>query len=358
MLENWLQTPKIAAETWEDWQFGTHTLQHQARQFPDLKKAKIALIGVNTEVDIIRQYLYAMSYPFGDLPIADIGNLRNPTEEMLLPVIRELLNSKIIPVIISAEATPFLAQYKAYQERFKRINIALVNEKMSDHKNNYAFLSVLRKVKKPKLGNLAFIGYQGHLCPTKTIRYYQKKNYDCFRLGLAKANMKAVEPIIRDAHSLYFHATALKQTEAPGTYDNSPSGFTSEEACQICHYAGINDKLSSIGFYGYNPSKDVEDQTAKVLAQMIWYFLKGVHQRKKDFPVSKNQMIEYIVAFKDHDYDLVFWKSEKSGRWWLEQATKNPKNNYLVPCSYEDYQLAGQGELSDHLLNILERFSR
>jgi len=357
MLDNWLQAPKVPNEPLADWQFGANILQYEEEHFPDLKIAKVALVGIDTETDIIRKYLYAMSHPFHKFPIADVGNLRNPTEEMLLPVLKELLNSKIIPVIISGEPVPFLAQYKAYQERFKQVNLALVHEKIPHHKDTFAFLSVLRKVKNPIVANLAFVGYQNHLSPTDTIRYYQKKNYDCFRLGKLKSNIQEVEPIIRNVHALYFYASALKQNEAPGTYDNSPSGFTSEEACQVCHYAGINDKLSSIGFYGYNSLQDIEGQTAKVIAQMIWYFLEGVYQRKKDFPISKDRMTEYIVAFKDHDFDLVFWKSEKSGRWWVEQADKKRKGNYLVPCSYEDYQSAGRGELSDRLLTIIERFS-
>ncbi|MEZ4931669.1 MAG: hypothetical protein R2788_06060 [Saprospiraceae bacterium] len=41
----------------------------------------------------------------------------------------------------------------------------------------------------------------------------------------------------------------MKYADAPAAQDATPSGFFSEEACQISRYAGMNDKLTSIGFY-------------------------------------------------------------------------------------------------------------
>jgi arginase family enzyme len=35
----------------------------------------------------------------------------------------------------------------------------------------------------------------------------------------------------------------------------------------------MNDKLSSIGFYEFNPAYDLNGQTAMLLAQMVWYFV-------------------------------------------------------------------------------------
>ncbi|HSK12544.1 MAG TPA: hypothetical protein VK907_04965, partial [Phnomibacter sp.] len=45
-------------------------------------------------------------------------------------------------------------------------------------------------------------------------------------------------------------------------------------ACQICWYAGLSNKLSSIGFYEYNPLEDSKGQTASVIATMIWYLVE------------------------------------------------------------------------------------
>ncbi len=356
MLENWLQAPKIEIDNLASWQIGSTILQHIGGQFPDLRTSKIALLGISPETDTIRKYLYQMGHPFSKFPIADIGNLRNPSEDTLLPVLKELLASKIIPIILSNEAVPFTAQFKAYKDRLKKVNLVVIDEKLAHHKKIENYLSVLRKGRKPRLGNLGLIGYQSHLSPIDSIHYYQNKNYDCTRLGLAKSQMEQLEPVIRDAHAVYFNMAALKMVEAPGLWENSPSGFTSEEACQVCHYAGISDKLSSIGFYGYCKEKDHQEQTAQLIAQMVWYTIEGIYYRKKDFPISTEGMLEYIVTLKGYDQELTFWKSTRSGRWWIEVPHKNKKKkNHLIPCSYEDYQLACQNDLSERLLNVIER---
>jgi len=358
MLENWLQAPKTAAIELSAWQFGTYIDTYDNGSFPNLQEAKVALLGIGKKTDIIRKYLYQTAFSFGKFPIADIGNLRNPTEEGLLPVLRELLASNIFPIIISADPYPFTAQYKAYQEKYKNLNLVIIDEKIAYHKNADNYLSVIRKVKRPRLSNLGYIGYQGHLSPADSIKYYQEKNYDCLRLGLAKNQMEQIEPAIRDANTLYFDLSALKKAEAPGVWNTSPSGFTSEEACRICHYAGMNDKLSSIGFYGYCSEKDNLDQTAQLAAQMIWYLIEGIYFRKKDFPVSTDNMMEYIVSFKEHDFNITFWKSNKSGRWWMQSpADDGKKKKGLIPCSYEDYLLACKEELSERVLNIMARLT-
>jgi len=357
MLENWLQAPQVADVELSAWQFGTYIDTYENDAFPNLQKAKVALLGIGEEADTIRKYLYQMAFSFGKFQIADIGNLRNPTEETLLPVLRELLASKILPILISAESYPFTAQYKAYQEKYKKLNLVIIDEKIDYHKDADNYLSVIRKVKRPRLANLGLIGYQSHLSPEDSIKYYQKKNYDCIRLGVAKNQMEQVEPPIRDANALYFNLSALKKTAAPGVWNNSPSGFTSEEACRICHYTGMNDKLSSIGFYGYCQEKDSQDQTAQLIAQMIWYLIEGIYFRKKDFPVSTDGMMEYIVSFKEYDFNITFWKSTKSGRWWMQAPGEGKKKKGLIPCAYEDYLLACKEELSERILNIMERLA-
>jgi formiminoglutamase len=69
--------------------------------------------------------------------------------------------------------------------------------------------------------------------------------------------------------------------------------------------------------------------------------------------------VEYIVPLKQLDYQLTFWKSKRSGRWWLQVPVKTKKQHQrhrLIPCSYEDYQLAGQDQLPDRLLEAFRRF--
>jgi len=144
-----------------------------------------------------------------------------------------------------------------------------------------------------------------------------------------------------------------------GVEKPTPNGFSGEEMCQICRYAGMSDKLRTMGIIGYRPEVDTHRLSAQLQAQMIWYFLEGVHHRKNDFPVTTEGMVEYIVPLKQLDYQLTFWKSKRSGRWWLQVPVKTKKQyqrHRLIPCSYEDYQLAGQDQLPDRLLEAFRRF--
>lgn len=48
----------------------------------------------------------------------------------------------------------------------------------------------------------------------------------------------------------------------------------------------MSDKLTSFGIYGYDSPSTAKAKTAQVASQMIWYFLEGFFNRKKDYPVS------------------------------------------------------------------------
>ena len=67
-----------------------------------------------------------------------------------------------------------------------------------------------------------------------------------------------------------------------------------------------------------------------------------------------------LLILKKTDYSLTFWKSEKTGRWWMQVPIKTKKKldrHKLIPCSYLDYQMACREELAERLLNAFRRFS-
>jgi hypothetical protein len=86
-------------------------------------------------------------------------------------------------------------------------------------------------------------------------------------------------------------------------------------------------------------------------AQVIWYFIEGYHYRSNEYPFgSREHYIKYIVPMEDEE--LVFYKSNKSDRWWIEIpfiATGNNKlkKNTLLPCSHEEYLAACNQELPE-----------
>jgi hypothetical protein len=181
----------------------------------------------------------------------------------------------------------------------------------------------------------------------------EKLHFDAHRLGQVRKRIEDVEPIVRNADVLSFDVSAIRQSDAPGNGNASPNGFYGEEACQITRYAGMSDKLSSIGFYEINPAFDVSRQTVHLVAQMIWYFIDGFYNRKKDYPiVDKSEYTKYRVSITNHEHEIVFYKSNKSDRWWMD--VPYPVNHqikferhHMVPCSYSDYETACQDEMPD-----------
>lgn len=367
MLENWLapvSVEKIMPQPAENYTIGKQITIY-ADAMPALQDIKIALIGVGeSAANAVRRAFYQMSYPFAGLKIADLGNVRKAEIPFMIPLLKELLDSQILPVIIASEASFSLAQYKAFQSLQSHISYVTVDERAHFRDTNRGadesfYLNDVFFNTRARLYHFGVVGIQAHFTPASIFSFLDKNLFDAIRLGSARADMQEIEPIIRDADLLSFHLDAIRQTDAPAQKNPTPSGFFLEEACQICRYAGMSDKLSSFGVFGFQQHLDQHEQTSQAIAQMIWYFLDGFYNRKNDFPISTDELTEYIVDFKGLDYQLVFWKSQKSGRWWMQvpvKISKKYQRHKLIPCSYNDYKLACQDELPDRLLNAYRRF--
>ena len=371
MLENFLQPIQpskfIEFDDLEDFQLGKK-IDIFEKQFPNLSNIQVAIIGVGKqEANDVRTYLYQLAEISSSIRIADLGNLAKNTVEVLTPVIKELLDSEIFPIIIGNEHHLTLAQYQAYHMRKQLVNMALVDktidftfDKIRARRNAYFLNKILQKDKSYLL-HLGLIGYQSHFINRRALQLFADQQFDYVRLGHIRSKMEEAEPIIRDADFLSFDISAIRQSEAPASLFPSPSGLTVEEACKIAHYAGLSNKMTSIGFYGFSSKFEDNFQTGHLVAQMVWYFLEGFANRKPDYPESTSGLLEYVVDFKSSNYQISFWKSTKSERWWMQIPVKSRSKKYdrhrLVPCSYSDYLKASREELPERLVNAYNRFS-
>lgn len=366
MLDNWLSPSTLdenkRIQQLSKEQFGRNIAIY-LNDLPDLTKVDIAIIGISQiDADKVRNILYTLDYPFNAIRIADLGNIRNEDPSFVIPLIRELLHSNIFPILIGRNISSAYAQFQAYYSLKRSTNLVCIDEKIrySYSKDKEQYLNHILHSENSNLFNLGVIGFQSHFTPDVLLKLMDKNHFDHIRLGKLKGAPKEAEPLIRDADMLCFNLAALKQSEAPGVEAPSPSGLFSEEACLLSRYAGISDKLTSIGFYGFKNEKDPFDQTAQVVAQLIWYFLDGYYHRMNDFPASMNGLVEYILEVKHLEQPITFWKSTKSGRWWMQipvKTSEKDQRHQLIPCSYNDYQMTSQGELPDRLLNAYKKFS-
>ena len=345
---------------------------------PNLNQVKLAIIGVQEGrlavhnestgegLDLIRKELYQLYQGNWTNSIVDLGNINkgsdvSDTYFALTEVLSYLIKRNIIPIIIGGEHDLTYANYRAYDTLEQTVNLAVVDHKfdlgtISTEMNSQSFLSKIIMEKPNNLFNYSNIGYQSYLVPQDEIDLLDSMYFDCIRLGEAK-KIEHVEPLLRDADLVSIDLSAVRQSEAPANQNATPNGFYGDEICAVARYAGISDKVSSFGIYEYNPIFDRNNQTAQLVAQMIWYFIEGVNFRANDYPFgSKENYQKYIVPIEDEDF--IFFKSIKSGRWWFEiniKENNNIKRKSLIPCTYQDYVNATNQEIPDRWYKTIRK---
>ena len=365
MLENWLRPVSadlLAEMNLHDHQFGKN-IQIYRKKMPKMKAGQVALIGLDeTAADAVRRELYALSFAFRGTTVTDLGNVRRTESDFLLQLIPDLFKSEIIPIFIGIDPALALIQYKAHRLHRSAVNPAVADERIpyNTGDKHESWLDYVLDNARSRLFHLSMLGVQTHFLPTGLTDDLAERRHEVVRLGNIRAAIQDTEPILRDADTLIFNIAALKAADAPGQNRRTPSGLTTEESCRLTRYAGMSEKLTSAGFYGFEPDRDRDAQTAQTLAQMIWYFLEGFYNRRNDYPNSTDNMAEYVTHIPGYDWQFTFWRSNKTGRWWLQVPIKTKKSlqrHRLIPCTYEDYTQAVNGELPERLLNAFARFS-
>jgi len=176
-----------------------------------------------------------------------------------------------------------------------------------------------------------------------------KLYFEAMRLGQLRESFDEAEPLVRMANMMTFDITAIRSADAPGNKNAKPFGLTGEEACQLCWYAGMNEKLSSVSISGFSPKlDDHQGKTATVIATMLWYFIEGFYNRKDSGKFESSEYTRYVVSQEGTDDTLVFYKSKSTDKWWMlvTFGNKHSQKAYL-PCSYQDYTQATHGELPE-----------
>lgn len=349
-------------------QLGSKIVLHTEKQFPDVNKIKIALIGVLenrgsnisiSEVDLIaaRKELYGLYPGNWDASIADLGDILagNTVEDTyfaLRKVASALIKKKIIPIVIGGSQDLTYALYRAYDDLEQMVNLVSIDSKFDFGKESeeVSATSYLTKIiidEPNNLFNYCNIGYQTYYNSQEEIDLIEKLFFDGYRLGEVSNNISISEPVFRDADLVSLDLNSVKSADSGNFVSFSPNGFNGKEICSLSRYAGISDKVSLFGIFNHNNSV----QESAIIAQIIWYFIEGFHYRSNEYPFgSRENYLKYIVPLEEEE--LVFYKSNKTDRWWIEipfisNGNNKLKRNTLLPCSYEEYLAACNQELPE-----------
>ena len=329
--------------------------------FPDLENVKIAIFAVNEDrnsqhnfvcgegLHAIRTKLYQLFPGNWDTNIADLGTVEkgnqvSDTYFAVKEIIASLIKRNIIPIIIGGGQDITYINYRAYDTLEQSVNITTVDSRfdlgnLEEELTSQSYLSKIIMQEPNNLFNYCNVGYQTYFNSQEEISLLDNLFFDTYRLGEAKV-LENIEPAFRNADIVSIDIGAVRQSEAPANNNSSPNGFYGEEICAISRYAGLSDKVSSFGIYEYNSKHDNNDQTAHLIAQMIWYFIEGVNFRVKDYPFSGRENYQKFTVLLEEDEPLLFYKSNKSGRWWMEiniLSNNKYKRHALIPCTYKDY---------------------
>ena len=342
----------------------TITIFKNEDDFPNLEGFNVAILGVEEEryavdnegckagPDAIRHALYPLFNHWPDLKIVDLGNVKaglrvEDTYYALSEVFLMLLKYHIVPIILGGSQDLTYPIYQVYENTGKLVNITAIDPRFDlgedgEGINSESYLSHIILHKPNFLFNYTNIGYQTYYIDKENINLMKQLLFDIYRLGTIKNRAELSEPLLRTADIITIDAAAFCAADMPGVKRSSPNGFSSEDGCKMTRYAGLNPKLTSIGFFNYNPSFDVNYQSANNLAEMIWYFLEGFSLRQNDYPAADNRddFTKYIVKLEEYD-ELIFLCHKTTGKWWMEIS------EHFIPCSKDDYDMAMRNELPD-----------
>jgi formiminoglutamase len=351
-------------------------------KMPDFKGMQLAIFGVKEErgtssnmgaakgPDEIRKKLYQLKKGTGNYRIVDLGNLNtgidlDETYTRISEVCRMLLENNVLPIILGGTHDLDYGQYLGYEDIEKLISLVNIDAflDLEDGKEIPPSRQHIHKIllHEPNyLLSYTHLAHQTYLIDPMSTAILEKLYFEAFRIGQIRTNLTEMEPAIRNADLLSFDITAIKSSDAPGNGNAQPFGLTGEEACQLCWYAGMNEKLSSVGFYEYNPDEDdARKKTASVIATMIWYFIEGFYHRKGEHSFKSNDFLKYVVSMQTDPETITFYKSKVTEKWWMEISQHKPGARYLrntmVPCSYNDYQTATKGELPERYISALAK---
>jgi arginase family enzyme len=349
-------------------ELGSKVVFHTKDQFPNISKINIAIVGVledrrninivNTvNLSAVRKKLYSMFPGNWDASIADLGDILSgdsieDTYFALKKVTSTLIKNKVIPIVIGGSQDLTYALYRAYDDLEQMVNLVSVDNRFDFGKENETISSssYLTKIvidEPNNLFNYCNIGYQTYYNSQEEIDLIEKLFFDAYRLGEISNNIALAEPVFRDADLVSFDLNSVKSSDSGNIVSFEPNGFNGKEICSLSRYAGISDKVSAFGIFNHNSTISESVLTS----QIIWYFIEGYHYRSKEYPFgSRDNYLKYIVPLENEE--LIFYKSNKTERWWIEipyilEGNNKLKRNTLLPCSYEEYLCACNQELPE-----------
>ncbi|MFM1874271.1 MAG: hypothetical protein RL266_8 [Bacteroidota bacterium] len=365
----------VPASLYEGAEVGTIAYRIEAFQgqsFPEIVAGSVVLFSVDewrgsrnqgsaAAAVAVRKELGRLKDHLGVLRIIDLGTIKageslSDTYYAVSTSVSEIIKKGGIALLLGGSQDLTYANYLAYERLEQVVNLVSIDARfdIGDVQEEVTADRYLQKIilHQPNiLFNFSNLGYQAHHVSPSEVDLMKKMYFDVYRLGEIQQSILNVEPVVRNADMVTFDLSSIRSSDHPANHLSEPNGLYGEEACAIARYAGLSDKLTSFGLY--NHFDEGSTHSSKLVAQIMWYFIYGVAFRMRDYPfAAKDEYTKYIVTLEKGAYDVVFYKSNKSDRWWMEVPYPSKRGvkyqrHFMIPCNYSDYQTACNDDIPD-----------
>jgi len=339
-------------------------------KIPDF--TKVAIIGVPEDrfsdgsgeiksPSVIRKQLYALSAGSQGMTL-DLGNLRTgktlaDTYCGLRDALVELYRQDVVTLLIGGTIDVFYGNYLAMEGQ--KVTLSTIAPQLRLPGKNHP-LNTLMFDHAESPAHVCNIGYQSYYVSQEESDYFRDRHFEAYRLGeVREGNLRVSEPVIRDSDLLAISMDAVRYSDAPAASNASPNGFTGEEICRLAFFAGLSHCCRSLGIFDMIPHNDLRDITAKLAAQIAWYFIEGVKRRDPDNPKDHAQNFKkYLIYFDQLHHNLCFYKNIRTERWWMEvPSISNDDDSLIISCTPEDYTKAAEQEIPDRWWKTYQRIN-
>ncbi len=309
------------------------------------------LKGIKT----IRQKLYGLAKLKSNVSFYDLGNFKKTATvqdyESGVKMVLEMLFEANIRVIIFSELSLPVSVAKSLSAYYPGSTVLMVN----NHFEDYEKFEMMTEESGLAL-DFGLLGFQNYLTSNIQINQGKERFMEFVRLSEIKNKIQEAEPYFRDADWAAMSLNAVCQRDALASEKPSPNGFHAEEFCGMSYFAGLGCRNKIISFAGYDALKDKNNQSAFLIAQAIWLNLDGFAGHVQEHPAIQKQNIQrYIVINEEYGKHFIFYKSNLTGRWWMEIPGKK-KKNIIVAASYKDYKMASNQKIPARWWNLFRRY--
>lgn len=331
--------------------------------FEDIDAQSIVIVGLleyQNYLDIedphfstIRNHFYQLSRSNWSKKIFDLGTIL-PGETFedscfaLHQVVHQVVKRGATLVVLGGSQALTYIIYQAIQKDLMKvgtIDIKLDIEGLQEELTADNHITKMILNEESRLLDFYNLGSQAPYVAKEELDILEQLNFENIRLGNITKDLSKAEPYLRELDLLSIDMNVMQYNAFNSVFINTPNGFNEREICGLTRYAGLNDHLKVLHIANFNPA--ISSIDAHLLAEILWYFVESQNNQKIDGDIQTYRVL------LDED-EIVFLKSNISERWWLQMVIDGNKRN--IPCNYDDYLMALDGEYPDIWLKFFKKF--